>query len=483
MSYTKKIWKTGDVITAEALNNLEEGASANASAIAEIEKELPSYVGADVPRKAAETITPGTENQTIAANQYLTGAQTIEGDGNLSAGNIKKGVSIFGVSGTLETGSTGTDTSDATATAGDILYGETAYVRGEKVTGTIKSVSAATITPGTENQTIASGQYLAGAQTIMGDSSLIPANIKKGISIFGVGGTAEMDTSDATAEAGDILSGKTAYIASGKVTGTLRTSTRLLYAPYGSSSGDATVSETSYTPPVGSSFKKIFVKAPSVTSTSGKTVIDASNVEIGVEVDCYDFGNAVAANVLSGKTFTASPGLKVHGTMASKEAETITPGVDDQTIAANQYLAGAQTIKGDSNLVAENIKSGVSIFGVIGTLEAGSAGKTVKTGSFTGTASEVAIETGLSSISAFMVYDTASRLHAEGLVCAFVDVEGGITGRGIGCSSYSSYIQGFDISDTNVLNVAGGTITVLSTSTAYKPISNTTYKWFAVGEA
>lgn len=126
MSYTKKIWKTGDVITAEALNNLEEGASANASAIAEIEKELPSYVGADVPRKAAETITPGTANQTIAANQYLTGAQTIEGDGNLSAGNIKKGVSIFGVSGTLETGSTGTDTSDATATAGDILYGETA---------------------------------------------------------------------------------------------------------------------------------------------------------------------------------------------------------------------------------------------------------------------------------------------------------------------------------------------------------------------
>ena len=484
MSYTKKIWKTGDVITAEALNNLEEGASANASAIAEIEKELPSYVGADVPRKAAETITPGTANQTIAANQYLTGAQTIEGDGNLSAGNIKKGVSIFGVSGTLEAGSTGTDTSDATATAGDILYGETAYVKGEKVTGTIKSVSAATITPGTENQTIASGQYLAGAQTIMGDSSLIPGNIKKGISIFGVDGTAEMDTSDATAEAGDIVKGKTAYIASGKVTGTLGTSTRLLYAPYGSSSGDASVSEKSYTPPVGSSFKKIFVEAPSVTSTSGKTVVDASNVEIGVEVDCYDFGNAVAANVLSGKTFTASPGLKVHGTMASKEAETITPGVDDQTIAANQYLAGAQTIKGDANLIAGNIKKGVSIFGVAGTYAgSGGSGSTIKTGSFTGAGTEAVIETGLSSISAFMVYDTANRLHAAGLVCAFVDVEGGITGRGIGCTSYASYLKGFDMSDTNVLKVSGGTITVLASSTGYKPISNATYKWFAVGEA
>lgn len=107
MSYTKKTWSTGDTITADALNNLESGASANASAIAEIEKELPSYVGADVPRKAAETITPGTANQTIAANQYLTGTQTIKGDGNLSAGNIKKGVSIFGVTGALEAGSSG----------------------------------------------------------------------------------------------------------------------------------------------------------------------------------------------------------------------------------------------------------------------------------------------------------------------------------------------------------------------------------------
>lgn len=394
MSYTKKTWKAGDTITAEALNNLESGASANASAIAEIEQKLPTYVGADVPRKAEATIIPSTSDQIIDAGQYLTGVQTIKGDENLIADSIKKGVSIFGVE-----------------------------------------------------------------------------------------GTSEADTSDATAEVADILDGKTAYIASGKVTGTLRTSTRLLYAPTGSSSGEASVSERSYTPAVGSSYKKIRVEAPSVTSTEGKTVVDASNVEIGVEVDCSDFGNAVAANVLSGKTFTATPGLKVHGTMASKEAETITPGVDDQTIAANQYLAGAQTIKGDSNLVAANIKSGVSIFGVIGTLEAGSTGKTVKTGSFTGAETEAVIETGLSSISAFMVYDTAGSLHAEGLVCAFIDAEGGISGRGIGCTSYSSYFKNVGVTDTNVLKVSGGTITVLASSTGYKPISNETYKWYAVGEA
>lgn len=53
----------------------------------------------DIPTKGAQTYTPGTTNQTIAANQYLTGPQTIKGDPNLKAENIKKGVSIMGITG------------------------------------------------------------------------------------------------------------------------------------------------------------------------------------------------------------------------------------------------------------------------------------------------------------------------------------------------------------------------------------------------
>lgn len=53
-------------------------------------------------QKAAETFTPGTQAQTIAANKWLAGAQTIQGDANLLATNIKKGVSIFGVAGLYE---------------------------------------------------------------------------------------------------------------------------------------------------------------------------------------------------------------------------------------------------------------------------------------------------------------------------------------------------------------------------------------------
>lgn len=51
--------------------------------------------------KAAQTYTPTTANQTIGAGQYLNGAQTIAGSGNLVPGNIKQGVNIFGVVGTI----------------------------------------------------------------------------------------------------------------------------------------------------------------------------------------------------------------------------------------------------------------------------------------------------------------------------------------------------------------------------------------------
>ena len=78
--------------------------------------------------QAAQTITPGTSNKTIASGRYLTGTQTIKGDANLKAANIAKGKSIFSV--------TGTYTSDATATAANIVEGKTAYVNGVKLTGT-----------------------------------------------------------------------------------------------------------------------------------------------------------------------------------------------------------------------------------------------------------------------------------------------------------------------------------------------------------
>ena len=56
--------------------------------------------------------------------------------------------------------------------------------------------------------------------------------------------------------------------------------------------------------------------------------------------------------------------------MAFQPAKTITPNTTTQVaVSSGHYTGGDIVVAGDSNLVAENIKSGVSIFGVSGTLE------------------------------------------------------------------------------------------------------------------
>ncbi|WP_413773731.1 phage tail protein [Paenibacillus woosongensis] len=77
-------------------------------------------------------------------------------------------------------------------------------------------------------------------------------------------------------------------------------------------------------------------------------------------------GNAVAADVLSGKTFSNVSANNLTGSMPNWGAGgTVTPGTTNQTKAAG-YYSSPITILGEPNLKSEYIKNGISMFGVAG---------------------------------------------------------------------------------------------------------------------
>ncbi|MNJ46322.1 Phage tail fiber repeat protein [compost metagenome] len=78
-------------------------------------------------------------------------------------------------------------------------------------------------------------------------------------------------------------------------------------------------------------------------------------------------GNATAGDLLAGKTASNASG-PFTGSMPNRGAGgTVTPGTANQTKLAG-YYSDPITILGDADLVPENIRSGVNIFGIVGAL-------------------------------------------------------------------------------------------------------------------
>ena len=95
------------------------------------------------------------------SNQLQENLDTIllDKNTNLKPENLKQGVTCLGVEGTMQSG---IDTSDANAVAEDISINKTAYVNGQKITGTLPlfpntrtfTVSNAGVTNNTEDSTL-----------------------------------------------------------------------------------------------------------------------------------------------------------------------------------------------------------------------------------------------------------------------------------------------------------------------------------------
>ena len=131
-----------------------------------------------------------------------------------------------------------------------------------------------------------------------------------------------------------------------------------------------------------------------VTADSGYDGLDT--VTVNAMPTATQATPAVSINSSTGlvtATATQTSGYVSAGTksgtlqLAFQAAQTITPGTTNKTIAANTYLGGVQTIKGDANLVASNIVSGKSIFGVVGTATTGGGDTSIEDSIITKTVS------------------------------------------------------------------------------------------------
>jgi hypothetical protein len=184
------------------------------------------------------------------------------------------------------------------------------------------------------------------------------------IPLSGASGNAEFfDTSDATLDSGaKMLSGNTAYANGVKYTGSIATK----------SGTDITASGDTVTVPAGY-YASQQTKAVASGSATGPASVSGSSATVSTGTNTLTLSKTVSitpvvsAGYVSAGT-AANASVSLTASVTTKAAATITPSTSNQEIAAGTYLTGKQTISGDANLVASNIKSGVSIFGVAGSL-------------------------------------------------------------------------------------------------------------------
>ena len=342
-----------------------------------------------MPNRGSVTISPNTVSQEHDSGYYdsiKVNAVTNEIDANIKSENIKDGISILGVEGNLVE-LNGQTITVAPSTTEKVINPEEGY----------NGITQVTVEAVTNNI----------------DTNIKQENIKKDVSILGITGTLEegVDTSDANAAAANIEINKTAYVNGQKITGNIPLNNTTLIVDNAEISLDGEnnkleMNSTNSTKQIidNNVNMKFNANYSDVATTigltpdkikRGETILNVEgNVQEGI--DTSD-ANAVETDILSGKTAYVD-GNKITGTITSKEAQTYIPSSSEQIIDAGQYLSGAQTIStvpteektitpsalsqeiiptenkflskvtvsGDANLTAENVKSGVTIFGVEG---------------------------------------------------------------------------------------------------------------------
>ena len=277
------------------------------------------------PSESNQTVTPdagydGLSSVSVSAIQTETKTVTSNGTVTPSSGKYLKQV-------TVNVPSSGIDTSDATATTGQILKGETAYVKGEKVTGTLKYYPSSS-----EDSCALHGSAMVlknseGVATYIGIKKAIASNeemaLLSGSEVYILAPVEKFG--NATAE--DVAEGKTFTSAAGlKVTGT-----------HVCSGGGTTPT----------------LQSKTVTPSTSQQIITPDNGYDGlsqITVEAMPSGSLSTPTISSSGLITAQVGTSGYlasGTSATKQlttqaAKTVTPTASEQTVVNSAvYTTGA----------------------------------------------------------------------------------------------------------------------------------------------
>lgn len=344
-------------------------------------------------------------------------------------------------------------TQDATATANDIAEGVTAYVKGQKITGTVTEVDGTINMPGRIPfyNTANGGQInmnvdLSGLRFISGNTFKLDVSAKA--SEFGDASTS------------DVLSGKTFTSVNGlKLTGT--------YVP-------TTTTVNLQTKTVSPTTKQQIVKPD-----SGYTGLSKVTVNAMANGDLETPSISVSANGI----ITATANVSSSGYLAAGTAK-------NNTLTLSSAY--------DSDFVASNIRSGKTIFGVTGTYAgSGSSSSSLPAGisciasgiySASSDVTQGTITHDLGVVPNFIVWEAIDDYSVSpGTSCAISGVSWImpiISGTGGSSHTYAYAIKGYNSSSTLTGTHGSGGAHYATTTTArlmassnYKLLKGKQYRW------
>ena len=179
----------------------------------------------------------------------------------------------------------------------------------------------------------------------------------------------KVSIASSAATSADILYGKKAYVNGVLIEGAIQTKTGQQGSTI-TSNGTTSIPQGYHD---GGSYVSVNVSTTTANGALGEPSISL-NTSTGVIT--------ATSNVRTSGYLSTSATSSNTYTLPTNSGGTITPGTSQKTaVAAGKYTTAATYVKGDPNLVAANIKKGVTIFGVNGTY-AGS-GSSSGSGSYT----------------------------------------------------------------------------------------------------